>query len=250
MNKLIDMHCHLGDKRILDNLDTEITSANNVGISKFISNALCDEEFKLINSELINKFHDSILWTAGVHPYYEKSKESDLDKIIQLCEEKQVIGIGEIGLDGRNNNEEWQNRILLQQLDIARNFELPVIFHTVKKYYELHKILKNNFPNVRGFLHAFNASQDVFETFSHYDLGFSLNAKPPQDKVIRAIIKHGNFFFETDAPYMKPPELNDDFNHLKNLKWIVGQISKKTKTDLNVLLQRQLYNFNELFEIN
>ena len=68
-----------------------------------------------------------------------------------------------IWLDNRNDNFEWQKKILLMQLDLAKNYDLPVVFHTVKQYYELDKILKNNFPKVQGFLHAFNASQEIFD---------------------------------------------------------------------------------------
>ena len=248
MINLIDVHCHLGEERILSNLDIEISDAKEAGISKFVSNALCQEEFELINSKQMRELKDSIFWTAGIHPYYDKSSEDDIESLIKFCDEKRIIAIGEIGLDKRNTDFEWQKKMLLMQLDLAANYNLPVVLHTVRQYYELHKILKNNFPNIRGFLHAFNASQEVFETFSQYDLGFSLNAKHPQDKVLRSIIKHEYYFFETDAPYMKSPGSNDDYNHLKNLRKIIEQISVKTEIDLNILLERQKYNVRNLFE--
>jgi len=250
MINLIDVHCHLSEERIFSNLDIEISDAKEAGISNFISNALCQEEFELMNTKQINDYGDTIFWTAGIHPYYDKSSENDIESLIKLCDEKKIIAIGEIGLDKRKDNHEWQRKMLLMQLDLAHNYNLPVVFHTVKQYYELHKILKNNFPNVRGFLHAFNASQEVFETFSQYDLGFSLNAKPPQDHVLRSIIKYGYYFFETDAPYMKSTELDEDYNHLKNLRWIVEQVSDKTEIDLDILLERQQFNVRNLFEIN
>lgn len=244
----IDVHCHLGEERILSNLDKEISDAKEVGISRFISNALCQEEFELMNSKQISEFQDTILWSAGIHPYYDKSSEDDIESLIKFCDEKKIIAIGEIGLDNRKDNFEWQKKILLMQLDLAKNYDLPIVFHTVKQYYELDKILKNNFPKVRGFMHAFNASHEIFDKFKKYDLGFSLNAKPPKDEVICAIIKHGFYFFETDAPYMRPRELNEGFNHLKNLVWNVKQISQKTDTSLEILKERQFKNFCDLFE--
>ena len=125
----IDVHCHLGEERILSNLDKEISDAKEVGISRFISNALCQEEFELMNSKQISEFQDIILWTAGIHPYYNKSSEDDIESLIEHCDAKEIIAIGEIGLDNHNDNFEWQKKILLMQLDLAKNYDLPVVFH-------------------------------------------------------------------------------------------------------------------------
>ena len=243
----IDVHCHLSDERILSNLDEEISQANQAGVTHFVSSALCKKEFEMITLPKFQKLRKYVFWSAGIHPYYDKSSEDDYELLIKHCDAKEIIAIGEIGLDKRKDNFEWQKKILLMQLDLAKNYDLPVVFHTVKQYYELNKILKNNFPKVRGFLHAFNASQEIFEEFKKYDLGFSLNAKQPKDEVIRAIIKHGFYLFETDAPYMRPRELKEDFNHLKNLVWAVEQVSQKADIGLEILKEGQLKNFCELF---
>ena len=237
---LIDAHCHLNDARIF----AEIKDATESGISGFISSALCQEEYDWhIQNEIPN-----MKWCAGIHPYYEKSKESDLDRIIQLCKEKKIVGIGEIGLDGRNDNENWQTNILLQQLDIARNFDLPIVFHTVRKYYELYKILKNNFPKIKGYLHGFNASKDIAEIFSKFDLAFSIGCKPPKNDCINYIIKRGFFLFETDAPYQQPLYSKEEYNHLKNLLWNLENISKITGISVAKLKESQYKNYKMIYK--
>ena len=236
---LIDAHCHLSDERIF----AEIPEALELGISGFISSALCQEEYDWhIQNEI-----PEMKWCAGIHPYYKKSKESDLDRIIQLCEEKKIVGIGEIGLDGRNNNSKWQTQLLLQQLDIARNFDLPIVFHTVRKYYKLYKLLKNNFPKVRGFLHAFNASKDIAEIFAKFDLAFSIGCKPPKNDCINYILKRGFYLFETDAPYQKPHDSKDEYNHLKNLLQNVENISKNSGVRVNELNETQYKSYKLIF---
>ncbi|MEA2095530.1 MAG: TatD family hydrolase [Candidatus Cloacimonadota bacterium] len=241
MVNLIDAHCHLNDERIF----VELPEAIESGISGFISSALCQEEYDWhIQNEI-----PEMKWCAGIHPYYKKSKESDLDRIIQLCEEKKIVGIGEIGLDGRNNNENWQTNILLQQLDIARNFSLPVVFHTVRKYYELYKILKNNFPKVTGYLHGFNASKDIAETFAKFDLAFSIGCKPPKDDCINYIIKRGFYLFETDAPYQKPYDSEDEYNHLTNLLYNVENIAHISGFSIEKLKQIQYNTYQSIFQL-
>ena len=245
----IDVHCHLSEERILNKLEDEISSASEAGVTGFVSSSLCKDEYELIKLSKFPKLRKLVKWCAGIHPYYDKSSEDDFELLIKHCDEKNIIAIGEIGLDNRKDNFEWQKKMLLMQLDLAKSYDLPVIFHTVKQYYELDKILKNNFPKVRGFMHAFNASQEIFESFKKYDLGFSLGTKTPKNEVIRAIIERGLYFFETDAPYMKPLELNEDFNHLKNLVWNAEQISKKVEVSLEIMKERQFKNFCEMFDV-
>jgi len=142
----------------------------------------------------------------------------------QVREKLQLLG--EIGFDKRNDNWEWQKKILLKQLELAREFDLPVIFHVVKSYYELYKLLKDNFPKVRGYLHGFNSSMDVFEAFNSFDLGYSLNARLPEDKVVQAIIRRGYWEIETDAPYAKPADFDGEYNVLANLIWVKDKIEE------------------------
>lgn len=243
MNNFIDAHCHLAEERIASNLQNEIAEANDAGISHFFSSALCQKEIEWHQK---NSF-PGMFWCAGIHPYYDESAENDFNTLIKLCDEKQIIAIGEIGLDKRKDNFEWQKKILLRQLDLAKNYDLPVVFHNVGQYYEIHKILKNNFPKIRGIQHSFKGSQEVFEVYKYYDIAFSVCGKLPKDGVILSIIKHGFYLFETDAPYQKPTELDDDYNHLKNLMWTVEKISGITGVGVLKLEEIQKNSFNQIF---
>lgn len=237
----IDAHCHLADPTL--NKDFLDIDSKKTDISGFISSALSKEEFIWHQK---NK-HIKIKWIAGIHPTYEKSKLEDLNAIIDLCETKQIIGIGEIGLDSRNNNRDYQKKILLEQLAIAQEFELPVVFHVVKEYYSLAKILKNNFPKTRGYLHGFNSSKDVMKLFLDFDLAFSLNCRPPKIDVIQNISRYGHFLFETDAPYQKPIGYENEFNPLSNINWIIDHVSKVTKLNREELKILQYNSLNKIF---
>jgi TatD DNase family protein len=244
MKGFIDVHCHLSDERIATNLQQELSEAKEAGIYCFISSALCQEEFKWHQNQNILQMK----WSAGIHPYYDKSSENDFSELIKFCDEKKIIAIGEIGLDGRNDDQKWQEQILLKQLDLAQNYDLPVIFHTVRQYYELYKLLKNSFPKIRGYLHGFNASMEIAELFTKFDLAFALGCKPPKNEVVKFIINRGFFLFETDAPYQKPVDNKNDFNHLKNLMWIVDEVSQITELNKQELEAIQSKSFEQIFD--
>ncbi|MCF7858485.1 MAG: TatD family hydrolase [Candidatus Cloacimonetes bacterium] len=239
MNNLVDVHCHLSE----ENIFSEVPKAVKAGITRFISSALCQEEFEWH----MNTDHSAMKWSAGIHPNYKKSKESDFQTLVKLCDQKKIIALGEVGLDKRNKDSTWQKAILLKQLDLAANYDLPVIFHVVHQYYELHKLLKNNFPKIRGFLHAFSASKEIAETFSKYDLAFSIGCKHPKLNCLEYIAKRGFLLFETDAPYQKPPDSKQEENHLINLLWNVKTVSKLLKIQVDDLIEIQVGSYRSIF---
>jgi TatD DNase family protein len=220
MKNIRDNHCHLEEIFRAGRLETELAEARQAGVSGWFSSALCREEMEWHLQQSIT----SMTWCAGIHPYYEKSSENDWDFLVELAGSGKIAAIGEIGLDKRNPKLDWQKNILLQQLELAREYDLPVIFHVVRSYYELYKLLKGNFPKVRGWLHGFNSSMEVFKTFNSFDLGYSMNARLPEDKVVQAIIKRGLWQIETDAPYARPAEYAGEFNTLANLLWVKDKI--------------------------
>ncbi|MCF7912413.1 MAG: TatD family hydrolase [Candidatus Cloacimonetes bacterium] len=222
MKEIFDNHCHLEEIFRDGRLESELKAARQTGVTGWFSSALSRQEMEWHLQQNIA----GMKWCAGIHPYYEKSSENDWDFLVELAETGKIAAIGEIGLDKRNHKLEWQKNILLQQLDLAREYDLPVIFHVVKSYYELYKMLKDNFPKVHGWLHGFNSSLDVFQAFNSFDLGYSLNARLPDQKVVKAIIQRGLWQIETDAPYARPDDYTGEYNVLVNLIWVKDKIEK------------------------
>ena len=236
---LTDIHCHLFDLYKKDLLIDQLEEASKNGISQHISVALTDEEIEwhLENKNYFFKFY------AGIHPsYIDKLK---VDRIVQLCENEEIIAIGEIGFDKRFSNFDYQKNILLQQLEIAKEFQLPVIFHNVKMYYELHKLIKDNFPKTIGILHSFNGSKEIFDAFKSFDFAFSINARFKNKEVMKRILKWGRFFIETDVPYQKPIDSEAEINSLKNL--IIPYQNLINNSSKEFVARRLAVNLQEYF---
>jgi TatD DNase family protein len=220
--KLKDSHCHLEEIDRNGRLDAELAAARKAGVTAWLSCALSPAEIIWHQQHQI----EGVQWCAGIHPFYEPSRQLDILHIASLAQNHQIAAIGEIGFDKRNPDHQFQKNVLLMQLELAAQTDLPVVFHVVKAYYELYKLLKDNFPQVRGFLHGFNSSLEVFERFSEFDLAFSLNAHLPKEQIVRAIIKKANWQIETDAPYASPPGASSESNSLSNLLWVKNRLEK------------------------
>lgn len=236
----VDAHCHLANQKLANDL---LSNTRNKQIKGFISAAMTTAE---INWHRENA-HTKIAWIAGRHPLFTEDESFTFDLLQELCQQKEIIGIGEIGMDKRSENQQYQRDILLQQLEIARDFDLPVIFHVVKEYYTLAKLLKENFPQVRGYLHGFHSSIEVVELMKDFDLTFSLNCRPPKPELIRYLAENGNYLFETDSPFQKPIGSDDKYNTPANLEWIINYFSQVSKLPINVIEEAQNNTFRKIF---
>lgn len=235
---MLDIHCHLYDLQKQKSLSDNLLKLNDQ--NRFFSVATNQQEvdWHLANRKLFDGFY------AGIHPLDCDKNPIDVDYLIALCEAKNILAIGEIGLDKREDNFKIQKDILLKQLEIAAIFDLPVVFHVVKDYYRLAKIVRDNFPKTRGILHGFNSSLEVVDLYKKMGFAFSIGCRPPQENVLHKILEWGRFFIETDAPFQAPFGSGGD-NKLSNIE-ISFQILAKLSNE-NYIREQLDINENEFF---
>jgi TatD DNase family protein len=232
-----DFHCHFCDIIEFDNADlsSEIQDAEKAGVIKFFSSAYRKDQFDWhLSYSKVN-----MEWYAGIHPMFVEETQNEVNIVAELAKQKCIKAIGEIGFDSRYDNHELQEKLLLMQLDIAQAYELPVVFHSVGRYYELYKTIKNNFPKTRGVLHSFASSDEVFQIFKSLGFGFSMGASillsRNHSKVIKDILDWGLYMIETDAPAQKPYFAETEFCKLRHLPQIAGKISEIGEIDDQIL---------------
>ncbi len=195
---LIDTHCHLCS---FPNPMEILKEASDNNVSEIISISLNRTE---LDTTLRLK-SDMVKLYAGVHPFYKESNHDFINQLPSLLKNGIIQGIGEIGLDARNADIEWQKKILLTQLDIANQYDVPVSFHCIKQYYQLAKLLKENFPNISGTIHGFIGNSEMYHLFDSFDIKFGINTgvlnSPKTMKVYSKSCNLSRFVLETDAPY-------------------------------------------------
>ena len=149
---------------------------------------------------------------AGIHPEdCAGCTAADFSAIRDLCREKKVVAIGEIGLDyywAENPPKEFQQMVFRRQLELALELELPVIVHDREAHGDSLAVVKE-FPGVRGVFHCYSGSLEDAKTL--IALGWNLsftgsitykNAKKAPE--VLTWIPEDRFMIETDAPYMLP----------------------------------------------
>ncbi len=136
----------------------------------------------------------------GIHPWFVQN--NSIEKLKSLITQYKPDFIGEIGLDYLHPKAKLQQEIFITQLNLAKEFNLPVIIHSVRAYNDVLKILKAY--NLRGIIHGFNSNDLIAKEFTV--LGFLLgigNNISKNSKIARNIkdIGMSNLVFESDAPF-------------------------------------------------
>ena len=163
--------------------------------------------------------YDYIYAAVGIHPETAGQQPADyLVQLEQLAKHLKVVAIGEIGLDYHYGgyDRESQSVLLREQLDLAKQLDLPVIIHARDCTEDYLRILQEFRP--RGVVHCFSGSAETARevlklgmyigftgvlTFKNAKKALKALAEVPEDKLV----------LETDCPYMTPVPHRGERNH-------------------------------------
>ena len=219
----IDTHCHLDAPEFGDILPEIVSRAVSQGVQAILLPTVQASDWGRAKY-LANQYSKQIpglVYTLGIHPLYIKqAQESDLDllknQIEQSLSDPRFVGIGEIGLDYfvEDLDPQRQEYFFHAQLDLAEQFQLPVILHVRRSQDAILKALrKRKVPS--GIAHAFNGSHQQAEQFIELDfkLGFGGAATYDRALQIHRLLKDlplDCIVTETDAPDIPPAWLKEE----------------------------------------
>ena len=200
----IDTHCHLTDEYD-GGVDAVIERANKSNVGAMIC-ATADPKDITPALQIANS-HKNIFITTGIHPEYPDTNPYDY-LTTEVLNNPYVVGVGEIGLDYHYTPQTRTQQIELfeKQLEIAREYNLPVAIHTRDAEEDTAAILtdKNH-----GVMHCFTSSWNLAKTM--LDRGFYFSASGiltfKNSESIRetfAKIPNDRIVIETDSPYCAP----------------------------------------------
>lgn len=232
---LIDAHAHLNFPAFGEDREEVIKRAleSNIWVINIGTNYQSSKQAV----EIAENHKEGIFATVGLHPINletgliklkkDSSEEADFEndfdfeKYKSLAISKKVVAIGEIGLDfyykpktakKKEIFKEKQKELLLKELTLAKELNLPVIFHCRMAHQDLINFFLKN-PDLRpkeALAHGFVGKEQELESYLNlgYYIGFNgiifkkiegINfeeniKKTPSEKII----------LETDSPYLAP----------------------------------------------
>lgn len=156
------------------------------------------------------------LLAPGLHPFYIQQHETaHLDQLAQLLQTRQVTAIGEIGLDTFTREMKQpavfkrQQQFFSQQLDLAQQYNLPVLLHIRRAHAETLAILKKHGFKQGGIAHAFSGGVQEAKAFIQlgFKLGITGQVTNPNARRLHQVIQAvgpDHLVLETDCPDMTP----------------------------------------------
>jgi len=207
---LIDTHAHLNDERLYPQVDDIADSMQEDGLSAIV-NVGYDLTSSKLSVELSHKY-ENIYAVVGIHPHDAKYAEREAyDYFINAVKEEKTLAIGEIGLDYYYDRSprDVQQRVFLEQLELADSLNMPVVIHLRDAYEDMYNLLLDNRNKLNNgiVMHCYSGSSEMVEKFlkfdPYYSFGGAITFAKNKERVIKSI-KKDRLLTETDCPYMTP----------------------------------------------
>jgi len=210
----VDSHCHLDDARFDADREEVIERVRRAGCRYLLTVSGGNGADDLASGVPIAARYDWIYTTAGIHPHEAQgADEKHFEMLRRAAGEPKVLAIGEIGLDYfyDHSPRDVQQKVLIEQLLIARETKLPVIIHCRDAWADLTEIIARHWAGsgLGGVLHCFTGSRE--EAFRFLDWGFMISfagnvtfKKAENLREVARVVPLDRLLAETDSPYLAP----------------------------------------------
>lgn len=256
---LIDTHCHLDAHEFDADRDAVILAAHAAGVSGIVIPSIEKNNFAAVRD--CCTLYPGCFPAYGIHPLYiDRADETDCFKLREWLSKESIgayppVALGEIGLDYfvPGFDAARQEYFFIEQLKIARDFDLPVLLHVRRSLDQVLKCLRR--IGVRGGIaHAFNGSRQQADEFIRlgFRLGFGGAMTYPGSTRIRKLastLPINAIVLETDAPDMAPWWLAGERNTPAELIRIARTFSELRGLSLGEMLAATTANVLEILNL-
>ncbi len=253
---LIDTHTHLYLEEFNDDRKEVVKRAleNNVRYMLFPNIDSFSAE-PMMN--LCEQFPENCFPMMGLHPTSVKENYKDeLNIVEKMLNEKKFYGIGETGIDLYWDKTfiEEQKLSFSRQVELAKEYDLPVVIHSRDSFDVIYEILlkhKGNMPS--GVFHCFTGNyeqaQKIIDLGLFLGIGGVLTFKNSGlDKVISGIdLKH--IIIETDSPYLTPTPFRGKRNESSYVKYVAEKLAVIKEITMDTVADITTENAIKLFKL-
>lgn len=214
MIEFVDGHCHVHGPEYNSDREDVMQRARAAGV-RYVVAVGTGADYKEVGTAVeFAETTEEVFATAGIHPHDAKQfLEADLSELRRIAGHEKLLALGEIGLDYHyvHSPPGIQQRVLIAQLELARELKLPVVIHCRDAWQDLRQLLADHWrtSGLGGVLHCFTGSRE--DAFALMDWGFMVsfagNVTYRNAEGLRAVameIPLDKLLTETDSPYLPP----------------------------------------------
>ena len=257
MNMIFETHAHYNDEAFEEDLEQIFEKFPEQRIGRVV-NIASDLESIEECLELTQKY-PFMYCALGIHPSDSAPLTDELlAQISEKLKKPRVVAVGEIGLDyywdtpDRSIQRHWFE----QQLEMAREADLPVVIHSREAAQDTMDIMKaHRAQEIGGVVHCYSYSLELAREY--VKMGFFIgiggvvtfkNAR--KLKEVAAGIPIENIVLETDCPYLAPVPYRGKRNSSLYLPYIAESIAQLKGMDTEEVIARTWENAERLYRFS
>ncbi|MBT4988989.1 MAG: TatD family hydrolase [Rickettsiales bacterium] len=252
---LVDSHCHLNSKNLINNLAEVLSNASEAEVKYMLTVCTKIEEFPEILT--IAENHQNISCSIGIHPSEaDNFSPKDIEFIQKHLTNKKVVAIGETGLDYyyQNSVKAAQKESFAAHINLSQSSHLPIIIHTREAEKDTADMLTSAMKeqSFSGVMHCFTSSYDLAK--ASLDLGMYIsisgivtfkNADDLRETVKK--IPLDRLLIETDSPYLAPIPKRGKTNEPAFVKYVAEFLANYLNMDYEEFCEITSNNLFRLF---
>jgi TatD DNase family protein len=249
---LVDSHCHLDAPEFDPDRADVVARARAAGVVQQVIPAVAASGWEKLRA--ICTHWPGLHPAYGLHPMYlDAHRTEHLELLAQWLERERPCAVGECGLDHfvEGLDPEQQRVYFVRQLELARDFDLPVILHARRAVDEVIAALRR-IGGLRGVVHSWSGSEEQARQL--FGLGFHLGIGGPitferAQRLRRTVagmpLEH--LLLETDAPDQPPASARGQRNEPTRLAEVLETIATLRGVEASVIAQATTDNARALF---
>jgi TatD DNase family protein len=201
---VVDSHTHL---HLCEPPDAElVAAAEQAGVRRILTVGIDDDS--CVTALAAAHAHASVFAAIGRHP--NSADEFDVELLRPLAADPRCVAIGETGFDFHHRSTEpaVQRRAFIEQIELARDVDKPLIIHTRAADDDTLTVLRERAAGIRVVLHCFSMADRLAECLAAgWWISFAGNVTFPKAAELAAaaeLVPAERLLVETDAPYLSP----------------------------------------------
>jgi TatD DNase family protein len=260
--RLIDIGVNLTSNQFRDDVDDVIDRAVAAGVERMVvTGTSIDTSHRA--RELAQTRPSLLKSTAGVHPHNAKELGPELLVGLEaLCQQSEVVCVGECGLDYNRNFSppQKQRQAFEWQLELAARVGKPVFLHERDAHDDFLRILSNARAQLADMVvHCFTGT--VAEAEAYLDLGAHIGVTgwicdERRGKHLAEVVSRipaDRLLIETDAPFLIPRDMKPKPKSRRNepsyLPHIAGVVARHAGLSVEDLAEQTWCNAARVFGI-
>ncbi len=249
----IDSHAHIQLSQFDSDRTAVLKRAKDAGVFNILVIGI-DVETSFDAIKLAERY-DNVYATVGMHPHNAKQMNSDAyHYFFDLTRHPKVVALGEMGLDYYRNQapRTVQKKAFERQLDIAEEFDFPIIIHNRDAYEDILPILEERDVGQNCVMHCFTGDLDLMHKCLELEfyIGIGGIVTYPNAKDVQAVAKEvplERLLIETDCPWLAPQFRRGKRNEPAYVRAVAEKIAELRGTTVEAIGEITTKNFDTLF---